>query len=392
MSSAAWPQWSVPRAEDLKSAADFDALAARFPNSSSAQRRLLGAAHPIGDAARVRAGLARLAALGYAPSAATMQALAPHVPAEEMAALSLRVDANRSVVQSSRLFATVPASARLVEGIAWDPRRRRLFATSVVGRELVYGDGRTWRAVPGFSPGSLFGIAVDDARRLLWVASGSLEQTPSPATAFRGLIALNLDNFREVHRIALPGGGSPADLTLASDGTVYAADPIGGSIWRLGVGDAAATVLVPPGVLRSPQGMVQSSDRRRLYVSDYSYGLAIVDTNDGSVTPLATDVPTMLDGIDGLLPWRGGLLAIQNGTNPRRIIHFTLSADGRRIAGARVVESGHPEWGEPTLGVLRGDNLIYVADAQWDRYGPGGAVTGEGPTRPTPIRIARLPR
>jgi len=285
----------------------------------------------------------------------------------------------------------VPASARLVEGVAWDPGRRRLFATSVAGRELVYGDGRTWRAVPGFRPGSLFGIAVDDARRLLWVASGSLEQTPSPETAFRGLIALSLDNFREVHRIALTGG-SPADLTLASDGTLYAADPIGGSIWRLGVGDAAATVLVPPGTLRSPQGMVQSGDRRRLYVSDYSYGLAIVDTNDGTVTRLETDMPTMLDGIDGLLPWRGGLLAIQNGTNPRRIVHFTLSADGRRIAGARVVESGHPDWGEPTLGVLRGRNLIYVADAQWERYGPGGAVRGEGPTRPTAIRVARLPR
>jgi hypothetical protein len=42
----------------------------------------------------------------------------------------------------------VPEGGRLIEGIAWDPRRNRLFASSVVGRELLYGDGRSWRAVP----------------------------------------------------------------------------------------------------------------------------------------------------------------------------------------------------------------------------------------------------
>jgi hypothetical protein len=138
--------------------------------------------------------------------------------------------------------------------------------------------------------------------------------------------------------------------------------------------------------------MAPSTDRRRLYVADYLHGLAVVDTNDGSVARLASDVSTMLDGIDGLMPWRGGLLAIQNGTSPRRILHLALSGDGRRIAAVRVVECAHPDWGEPTLGVVMGGSLLYVADAQWERYGAGGAVTGEGPTRPTAIRAARLPR
>lgn len=330
--------------------------------------------------------------LGYAPSVATLGTLSQHVPPEAMAQLRLRFDANRSVVASSRLFATVPQSGRLIEGIAWDGARRRLFASSVVGRELVYAEGDTWRAVPRFNPGSLFGLAIDEPRRLIWIASGVVEQTPSPETAFRGLIALSLDDFHEVHRIALPDGGSPADIAVGADGTVYAADPARGTIWRVGLGDGGATLLVPPGTLRNPQGMVPSLDRRRLYVSDYEYGLAVVDLNDGSVARLESDVLTMLDGIDGLIAWRGGLLAIQNGTSPRRILHLTLSRDGRSIRAVRVVESNHPEWGEPTLGVVLGGSLLYVADAQWERYGAGGAVTGEGPTRPTAIRAARLPR
>jgi hypothetical protein len=99
----------------------------------------------------------------------------------------------------------------------------------------------------------------------------------------------------------------------------------------------------------------------------------------------------MLDGIDGLVPWRGGLIAVQNGTNPRRILHLILSEDGRRITDMRILESSHPEWGEPTLGFVRGDEFIYVADAQWERYGTGGALVGEGATRPTAIRELRLP-
>jgi hypothetical protein len=330
--------------------------------------------------------------LGYTPSAATLDTLSRHVPPQAMAELRLRFDANRAVTASSRLFATVPQGGRLIEGIAWDGARRRLFASSVVGRELLYAEGDTWRAVPRFNPGSLFGLAIEEPRGLLWIASGVMEQTPSPETAFRGLIALSLDDFREVHRIAAPDGGSPADIAVAADGTVYAADPLRGAIWRVGLGDGSASLLVPPGTLRNPQGIVPSADRRRLYVSDYQYGLAVVDLNDGRVTRLESDVLTMLDGIDGLIGWRGGLIAIQNGTSPRRIVHLALSGDGLRITAARVIESNHPEWGEPTLGVVLGHSLLYVADAQWDRYGAGGAVAGDGPTRPTAIRAARLPR
>ena len=144
-----------------------------------------------------------------------------------------------------------------------------------------------------------------------------------------------------------------------------------------------------PGLLRSPQGLVLSPDGRRLYVSDYGYGIAEVHLTTGAVVRLESDAGTMLDGIDGLYPWRGGLIAIQNGTSPRRILWLRLSADGERIAGVRVLESNHPDWGEPTLGFVRRNDFLYVADAQWERYGEGGALQGDAPLRPTTIRLLR---
>lgn len=371
---------------------DLGGLIERFPNSAAVQRRQLAVALAAQDVALIRSGLARLAELGYAPGAQTMTLLAPHVPVEEMTQLRLRFEANRAAVQASRLFALVPESGRLIEGVAWDAQSRRLFATAVVGRELIYGDGNVWRAVPGLDAGSLAGIAIDAPRRRLWVASRSDDRSANHQTAFRGLIGIDLDTLRQVHRIPMPGEGAPGDIAVGADGTVYAADPLGGTIWRLGLGDGAMTALVPPGRLLSPQGMVAAPDRRRLYVADYLYGIAIVDTFDGSVTRLESASPTMLDGIDGMVAWREGLVAIQNGTSPFRIVYLALNREGTRIERAQVVESGNPEWGEPTLGVVMGRNLLYVADSQGDRYGPGGAVTGEGPTRPTAIRVARLPR
>ncbi|HST35444.1 MAG TPA: hypothetical protein VLK25_02285 [Allosphingosinicella sp.] len=381
------PSWPAREAEPAT-------LAPLFPQSATVQRQLLAAAHQGGDAAAVRMGLTRLAALGYAPTEQTLTTLAPHLPAADMEALRLRFAANRATVQASRLFVTVPAEHRLVEGIAWDDRTDRLFAATVVGRALlVRGGSGVWRAVRGVDAGSLFGLALDPRRgginHLLWVGSGRVEQTPSPDTAFRGLIAIDVDSLRVVRRIAAPAGVSPADIAVGPDGTVYAADPVGGGVYRAGPGERALSVLVPPGHFASPQGLVVTNNGLRVYVSDYTRGLAMITTWDGRVTRVESDVDTMLDGIDGLTAWQGGLIAIQNGTNPRRILHLTLSGDGRRVARARVLESNNPDWGEPTLGFVRRDQFLYVADAQWERYGPAGAPADAEPPRPTAIRFLR---
>jgi hypothetical protein len=371
------PAWPTPTLAPSE-------LVASFPDSASVQRRQLSAAHDARDAAGVRSGLQRLAVLGYAPGQDTLNTLATYLPETEMAALRQRFGANAARVQTSRLFTSLPNSHRLVEGIAWDARSGRLFAATVVSRALLVREAQGWRAIDGLDSGSLFSLAIDPRRRLLWAASGVVEQTPNPEGAFRGLIAVDLATLRPVRRLAVPGEGSPADIALATDGTVYASDPNSGAIYRARPGDTALSVFVPPGRLRSPQGLVPSADGRRLYVADYGYGLAEVRLSDASVARLESDANTMLDGIDGLYPWRGGLLAIQNGTNPRRILWLSLSPDGARISGVRVLESNHPDWGEP-------NDFLYVADAQWERYGEGGAVQGDGPVRATTIRLLRPP-
>lgn len=377
------------QAQPAQEPSPFAALGARYPDSALIERRRLAAADAAGDAAAVRAGLERLAGKGYAPSAATLDRLARHVPEAEMAALRARFDANRVARPAGRSVASIPSSFALIEGVAWDEGKRRMLATAVVGRALVHGDGARWEAVPGLDVGSLAGIAIDAPRRLLWVASSATERTPDKASAFRGLVALDLDTLRTVRRVPVPDEGSPSDIAVAAEGTVYASDPVRGTIYRLGAGDPAAAVALPGGTLLNPQGLVPAADGKRLYVADYVYGPMVVDLAARSAAPLPSDAATMLDGIDGLLPYGKGLIAIQNGTSPRRILYLALDAAGARITRAEVLESANPGWGEPTLGFLRGDELLYV-DGQGERYGEAGAVTGEGPVAPTAIRALPL--
>jgi len=198
--------------------------------------------------------------------------------------------------------------------------------------------------------------------------------------------ALDLDSLRVARRVAL--AGTPGDLTVGPDGTIYASDSVGGAVFRLRPGDRAASVLVPEGRLRSPQGMVLSADGRRLYVADYAYGIGIVDPASGRVRRLAARRPAMLDGVDALLGDRGTLIAIQNGVNPNRIVRLRLDRAGETMIGMDVLERANPAWGEPSLGVIAGRELLYVADGQWERYGAGGAETGAA--RPTAIRALAL--
>lgn len=380
---APWEPARILAASDQASALE------RFPDSASALRRRIAAAHGAGDSARVRSATGRLADIGYALSPQSLDQIAGHFGAEALAALSARFEANRTPVGASRWVDAVPAERHLIEGIARDPRTGRLFAASVVGRELLVRDSGGWRPVAGIEGGSLFGMVVDPVRRRLWVASGALDQTPSPQTAFRGLIAIDLDTLTVAQRLPTGGPGSPGDIAIAADGTLYASDPIGGALFRVRPGETGLSILVPPGRLRSPQGLVLSGDGRRLYVADYAYGIGIVELATGAVTRLMPRVPAMLDGIDGLLADGDDLVAIQNGVSPRRIVRLRL-AGGCEVAGLDVLERATPEWGEPTLGTISDGQLVYVADAQWERYGPAGVLVGDAPVRPTAIRALPL--
>jgi hypothetical protein len=384
------PLWQAVGAETgrLTGITDLQALRVMFPDSASVRRRLLNAYLEAERAPDALAEAVGLAERGYAFSPGAQEMLLTLAPTEEQRGVLALQTVNAKPVEASRLLASVPDEVHLVESVWRDPRSGDLFVTSVVSRALHArrGEGE-WQPIPLAGAGSLSGIAADPVSGLLWVGSGVFDQTPEPASAFRGVIALDPRTGREARRLAAPADGSPSDLVVAGDGTVYASDPVSGAVYAGRPGAEALEELVPPGTFRSPQGLVPWEGG--LIVSDYAYGLAFID-GEGKVWRVASEVPVLLDGIDGM--WRRGetIVAVQNGARPMRIVELTVSPDGKRVRNLRVLERAHQGWTEPVGGNLSGDDLVYVATGQWDRFGDGGALTGERPPAATEIRVLPL--
>jgi hypothetical protein len=358
------------------------------PTSAASIRRALGPALEQKDPAKATELLSTLADQGFALSKPTRARFAEFVPADRMADLEERFEANARPLQASSVRHTLPEALMLVEGIAHDAASGTTFFATVAGRALWALKGDRLDAVP-LPPetGSLFGLAIDAKRRMLWIASGTADPTPKPETAFRGLIGYDLDGKSQPRLVAMPAGFSPADIAILRDGSVILADGTGGGLFRCAAPCTQIDPFVASTQLKGPQGIAQSRDEKALIVADYGTGLWRVPLSEPArMTAITADKPVMIDGIDGLVAHGDRLIAIQNGTQPRRILSLLLSRDEKRVSDLTVLERVPAESGEPTLGTMIGDSFVYVADAQWEVWDKGGIPRTGSKPRPTVIR------
>ncbi|WP_120078673.1 SMP-30/gluconolactonase/LRE family protein [Aurantiacibacter odishensis] len=365
--------------------ADLESLAQAFPNSSSVRLRLLNAYVASGQNAQATVVAEGLVLDGYAFSPGAMDYLKGLFATGSVPSWFVMNDENAAPLPASEIVATIPEKAKLPEGLS--VVADGLFAvTTVVSRELWLRGEESWSAVPLPDAGNLSGIASDASG--LVVASADLGMVPPGEEAFSGLIAMEERNYAV--SMPAPEGVNLSDLTFVRDQTIYASDPAGGGVYRSEAIGSALTALVPPGTLRSPQGIAPSEDGARLYVSDYRYGLAAIDSATGQVSRLTADTPMLLDGIDGLWLHEGELIAIQNGLSPRRIVALRLSEDGNRITGMRVLERANPDWTEPLGGDIHEGALYYIGNGSWDLFEEGGTLKEGAELRPTHIRRLEL--
>jgi hypothetical protein len=373
----------------LSSVEELQALAQDFPDSASVQLRLVNALANAGDTESAGRVALALAARGYAFGAESEEVIAGLLDMDLAGLFRSSTEANRVPVERSRVISTLPADALLVESVARDPKTGWLYATTVVSRALWVKRGDTaWDKIELEGAGSLSGITWDVVSGLFWIASGNFEQTPGDK-AFASLLGFDPETGRIERRLHANGMGALGDVTVGIDGTVYVSDPEQGIIHYAPPRATALRALVGPGVFRSPQGMVAVPYSDLLIVSDYRYGLAVLDTENGRVRRLTGGGGYFLDGIDALQLDGKSLLAVQNGHNPMRILRIDMNRDWLGIARIAVLESGHSGWTEPVGGTLAKDDFLYVGTGQWERFGEGGAVR-EG-ANPEPTQIRSLP-
>jgi hypothetical protein len=177
------------------------------------------------------------------------------------------------------------------------------------------------------------------------------------------------------------------DMTVASNGDAYISDGTSGDLYVIRHDGGGLKSLVPAGVFVSPQTPALNGDESLLYVPDYVEGIAIIHLKSGSIEWMKSANPTALDGIDGLYWTSGGLIATQNGTSPERIVRFRLNAYDR-IDSFHVLEANWRGLGDPTHGVIVGDEFYYIVNSGWDRADDNGVLHEGTPAAIWKMRIA----
>lgn len=300
-------------------------------------------------------------------------------------AVAQRINNNSLQVGEPTIILSLPDSTLITEGVAYDPRSGNFFISSIHQRKIVTVDakGASHTFVPSGSNGlgSVSGVVVDTMRNLLWAASAVTERTPpvSPAELGQtGVFAFDLATGELRHRKIFPPDSIPhsfGDIATGTDGEIYLSDDQAGAIYWFSLVQNQFIPVTLPKAFTSPQGVIVEPSGKSLIVADYTSGLYHVDLKSGELTPVEPTEPMCLLGIDGLCSEDQYLYAIQNGIRPHRVVKLTLNPSRTQVIKLDILAANHPDFDEPTLGVIANGKLYFNGNSQWRFLNKNGTLS-----------------
>ena len=273
------------------------------------------------------------------------------------------------------------------EGIAYDAKQDRFFIGSVAHKKIVNANRKG--EVKDFSKPEdnldcVLGLFVDAAHEQLYAVSTNGFLDEGQKQRRNAVVRYDLKNGLLAGRYDAQDANQLNDLTIATDGTIYATDSASGTLFRKTPADKTLTPFGAKGALPGANGITLGADGK-LYVA-ISTGIARIDPSTGAPTRLAQPETVVTGGCDGLYEHRGDLVGIQNVTNPGRVIRIALADQGTRISGITVLQSHHhPEFVEPTTGAIAADALYVIANSYVGHFQPNGSIKDPGQLKPTAI-------
>ena len=238
-------------------------------------------------------------------------------------------------------------------------------------------------------------VSADPKGKVLWMTANAVPEFTGFPKEDEGktlLLEVDAESGKILHRYD-PGTSGPAvlgDMSVADDGTVYVTDSIGGGVYRLR-SRAAKLEKIADGLF-SPQTPVLARDGKRLFVADYSMGIAVIDLASANSAAKVSYLPhpenVAVVGLDGLYLSGDSLIGIQNGTEPNRILRLQLNHAQTEITSAEVIEQATERMGDPTHAVAV-DGWFYVsANVGWSKVEDNGKLKdGQKFTPPVLLRF-----
>ena len=346
--------------------------------------------------------LARYAATGLQYDIAADDDLKPLAAEPGFAKIAEQMKSNGRSVDRTELVCPLPMVDVMPEDITYDPDARTFIVSSIQHHNLyrvqLPGEGEVacdmedLRLEQSAQRWPILAVSYDQRRGLIWLSTSAMPGFAGITKEEEGKAALVAVNAKGqvVHRWLLESD-QPAvlgDMQVAPDGTVYVTDSLGGGVYRVR-GDLKNAKLekVADGLF-SPQTPALAADRKRLFVADYTIGIAAVELASGKVDYLPHPDDVAVTGIDGMYLSGDTLLAIQNGTAPERILRLQLDSAQRRIVSAEVLAQASDKTADATHAVLKGGDFYVISNVGWAKVGDDGQLKdGEKFTAPRILRL-----
>jgi hypothetical protein len=327
--------------------------------------------------------------------------------ADEAALQAKSFDAVRTAPRYRALYAAMAENSRSVsaasavirldgvrvpEDIDFDPLTQSFFITTMLGQSILQvdmaGHAKLFAAAPDHWP--MMALKIDPQRRMIWATEVAVDGFASARKADWGRSAVlqyDLRNGALRQRIEGPSKAALGDMTLDSNGNAIVSDGELGGIYRIGR-DRRRFERIDAGDFISPQTPALLPDGRHLLVPDYVRGIGVLDLDSKAVRWFAAQGGHAMSGIDGLYAAGSSLIATQNGASPERVVRFVLNESKTGVVSESIVERSTPTLGDPTHGVLVGNDFYYIANAGWNLLDEHGNVL-PGKELPTAL-IMRL--
>lgn len=255
------------------------------------------------------------------------------------------------------------------EGVAFDGKTRRFFATSLMGGQITQidaarGEETVFYASEG-EPMQFSGAKVDESNRRLWVCASDIRGPRGGVSLF------DVDTGALIRHFELSQGGICNDVCLDADGVAYVTDSFQPVIYRVDAADGSAREFVRDVRMTAPMGqfglngIVVTPDGERIIAGFTSPSRLFVFSRKDpaevseialSGDPFAVPGDRNFTGADGIVFIGEQLFVIHDGGVQR----VTFTAADHSAGTVKSVVA--PESGLTTATVVDGE--LYVIKAE----------------------------